>query len=79
MVYVRCINCSYNNMAKGICLLDKKAIFVYTGKFHTSKSFFDSHILLTYQLIDSKSDQSNKRGVRPNTACGLLLLMVVGT
>ena len=29
---MRCINCSYNNVAKGIRLLDKKAFFfVYTG------------------------------------------------
>ena len=32
-IYVRCISCSYNNVAKGIRLLDKKAILVYTGKF----------------------------------------------
>ena len=34
VIYVRCINCSYNNVAKGtcICFLDKKACFVYTGK-----------------------------------------------
>ena len=32
IIYVRCINCSYNNVAKGIPLLGKKAIFVYTGK-----------------------------------------------
>ena len=28
-----------NNLAKGICLLNKTAIFIYTGKVHTSKSF----------------------------------------
>ena len=27
VIYVRCINCSYNNVAKGIRLLDKKAFF----------------------------------------------------
>ena len=32
VINVRYINCSYNNMAKGIRLLDKKAIFVFTGK-----------------------------------------------
>ena len=32
VIYVRCINCSYNNIAKGIRPLDKKAIFVYVGK-----------------------------------------------
>ena len=26
VIYVRCISCSYNNVAKGIRLLDKKAI-----------------------------------------------------
>ena len=33
--YVRCINCSYNNMAKGFPLIDKKN----QEKIHTSKSF----------------------------------------
>ena len=33
VIYVRCISCSYNNVAKSICLLDKKAILVYTRKF----------------------------------------------
>ena len=32
VIYVRCINCSYNNVAKCIRLLDKNAFFVYTGK-----------------------------------------------
>ena len=32
VIFVGCINCSYNNVAKGIRLLDVKAIFVYTGK-----------------------------------------------
>ena len=32
VIYVRCINCSYNNVAKGIRLIDKKVSFVYTGK-----------------------------------------------
>ena len=32
VIYMRCINCSYDNMAKDIRLLDKKAFFVYTGK-----------------------------------------------
>ena len=40
--YVRCINCSYNNLAKGIRLLDKKAIFVYT-----QVGAFDSNIPLS--------------------------------
>ena len=32
VICVICINCSYNNIAKGIHLIDKIAIFVYTGK-----------------------------------------------
>ena len=32
VIYVTCINYSYNNVAKGIRLLDKKPSFVYTGK-----------------------------------------------
>ena len=32
VIYVRCIKCSYNNVAKGINLLDEKAIFVDTEK-----------------------------------------------
>ena len=39
LIYVRCTSCSYNNVAKIIRLLDKKAILVYTGKFYASKSF----------------------------------------
>ena len=38
VIYVRCINCSYNNVAKGIRLLDKKACFIQE-KLHASKSF----------------------------------------
>ena len=30
--FVGCINCEYNNEAKGIRLLDKKAFFVYIGQ-----------------------------------------------
>ena len=38
--YVRCINCSYNNVAKGIHLLDKKNIFcLYRKEIHASKIF----------------------------------------
>ena len=32
-ICVRCINCSYNNIARRIGLLDKIVIFVYTGNF----------------------------------------------
>ena len=33
MIYVGCLNISYNNVVKGTRLLDKKAIFVYTGRY----------------------------------------------
>ena len=37
MVYVRYINCPYNNVAKGIRLLDKKKHFlIIQEKFHAS-------------------------------------------
>ena len=29
VVYVRCISCSYNNVAKGIRLLEKKKAFIF--------------------------------------------------
>ena len=45
MIYARCINCSYNNVAKGIRLLNKKAIFVYTGIISYSKSFYKRNSL----------------------------------
>ena len=32
VIYLKCINFSYNNMTKGIRPLDKKAILAYTGK-----------------------------------------------
>ena len=51
VIFVRCINCSYNNVAKGIRLLDKKAFFIYTGKFHASKSVRKIHIPLILLLI----------------------------
>ena len=41
LICVSCRNCSYNNIAKSIGLLDKIAIFDCTGIFHTSKSFCD--------------------------------------
>ena len=41
MIYVRCIKCSCNNVAKGIRLLDKKTTFFLfiQEKFHASNSF----------------------------------------
>ena len=39
VIYVRSINCSYNKMAKGFRLLDKKTFLFIQEKNHTSKSF----------------------------------------
>ena len=39
VIYMRCINCSYNNVAKGIRLLDIKAFLFIQEKNHASKSF----------------------------------------
>ena len=33
LICVRCINCSYNKIARSIGLLDRIAIFVCSGKF----------------------------------------------
>ena len=39
VICVRCINCSYNNIAKDICLLDKIANMFIQENLYTSKSF----------------------------------------
>ena len=39
VVYVRCITCSYNNVAKGVRLLDKNIFVFIQEKIHASKSF----------------------------------------
>ena len=40
VIYVRCINCSYNNVAKGIRLLDKKQFVLFIQEtVYASKSF----------------------------------------
>ena len=39
VIYARCINCSYNNVAKGIRLLNEKAFLFIQERFHASKSF----------------------------------------
>ena len=39
VIYARFKNCSYNNVAKGIRLLDKKAVSLIQEKVHASKSF----------------------------------------
>ena len=40
VIYVRCINCSYNNVAKGFRLLDKKSNFcLYRKNFMQVRAF----------------------------------------
>ena len=39
VIYVRCINCSYNNVAKGIRLLDKKHFCLYRTNFIQVRAF----------------------------------------
>ena len=39
VIYVRCISCLYNNVAKSIRLLDKKQFLLIQENFHASKSF----------------------------------------
>ena len=46
VIYVKCINCSYNNMAKGIRLLDKKSIFCLCRKNFMQVRAFERYILL---------------------------------
>ena len=38
-IYVRCMNSTYKNVAKGIRLPDKKAFFIYTGKLYEVRAF----------------------------------------
>ena len=45
VVCVSCINCSYNNIAKGIRLLDKMAIFVLQENFIQVRAF-ESNVTL---------------------------------
>ena len=39
VIYVRCISCSYNNVAKSIRLLDKQLFLFIQEKIYASKSF----------------------------------------
>ena len=45
LIYVRCINCSYNNEAKGTCLLVKKKFLLYRND-HMQVRDFERYILL---------------------------------
>ena len=51
VIYVRCINCSYYNVAKGIRLLDKKSIFVCTGKNHAFERYIPLNQISSCAMI----------------------------
>ena len=51
VICVRCINCSHNNIAKDIRLLDEMAIFVYTGLIFIQVRAFESSIPLIAVLM----------------------------
>ena len=46
VVCVRCINCSYKNIAKDICLLDKKKHFSLYRKYFKQVRTFEGNISL---------------------------------
>ena len=54
VIYVRCINCSYNNVAKGIRLLDKKAFFCLYRKKLMQVRAFERYIPLTDVLLHTR-------------------------
>ena len=73
VIYVRCIKCSYNNVAKGICLLDKKHFCLYRKKFMQVRAF-ERYIPLMFTqfctLSDIKIDNhSNARVVKFGNGC----------
>ena len=60
MICVRCIYCLYNIIAKGIRLLDKMAIFVYTGNFFIYVRAIKSNAPFTL-LCDTHFVHSNEK------------------
>ena len=51
VICVRCIKCPYNNIAKGIRLHDKIAIFGYSGKKLIQVRAFESNICKNHAFI----------------------------
>ena len=62
VIYVRFINCSYNNVAKGIPLLDKKPFLFKQEKIHASKSFWKIYPLITLIISGTQPKLSNHLG-----------------
>ena len=55
VIYVRCIHCSYNNVAKGIShRVKKKAIFAYTGKKFMQLRAFERYISFGLKINNMK-------------------------
>ena len=69
MICVECINCLCINIANGIRLLDKIAIFVYTGKHLIQVRAFESNFPLVnfcYDCLDMTQSQiffQNKQAI----------------
>ena len=63
MIYVRCINCSYNNVAKGIRLLEEKA-FLFIQEIFMQVRAFERYIsLITGEGPLQKGKIGNKRWI----------------
>ena len=45
VIYVRCINCPYDNVAKGIRLFDKKQSLIVQEQIYASNSFWKIYSL----------------------------------
>ena len=52
--YVRCINCSYNNVAKSISLLDKKYIFMQENVIYVQVRAFERYVPLRQEDLFEK-------------------------
>ena len=55
VLYVRCINCSYNNVTKGIRLLDKNAYFCLYRKNFMQVRAFERYIPLKLHSLEKKN------------------------
>ena len=69
VIYVRYMNCSYNIVAKGIRLLDKKAFLFIQEKFHASKSFWKIYPLNSRIYQPENSDVYWGEALFYDTAC----------
>ena len=70
VIYVRCIKCSYNNVPKGIRLLDKKHFCLYRKKFMQVRAFERYVSLPSVSTFNKSSD---------NYAIGHIITKMIGT